>query len=304
MRSIFDGLISNHVNGFKSVSLIISLFISGVGQTVIAEPITVGKSLSATNAPMIQGQIVFSHRGPVANAAIYVADLQLDSLFESKRHGRGVLPQPINNPKSSTFSYSPATTTCERPKVAVLSFTCSDENGNFSLALPNLPALPVVISVSKDSMTASVSLGLDDLGGDIGQIALDTALMEDNLDRIAIVDKFSSFVKSGMSANEQSAQESSELMMNSEFLTAYGLDILQSNVEYPGFDTLFNDSDNDGRLDIYNYATVLLKTSWKSGLSQIDATKKQVLLDYVEKGGQLLINNKPQHKINNIEGYI
>jgi len=275
-----------------------------LGQNVFAEQQTPEKSPFSQISTRVQGQVVYSNQSVVAHAAIFIADSKLDSLFDSKAKASGATGLNSRKSSNSTFEYQKLAA-CEKPKIPVLSYTCSDEQGHFALALPSVPSLPLVITIAKDAMTINISLGLDDLSGDIGTIALDAALLEESLDRVAIVDNISAFVKSGLKKKNSQLQANGEVSMDSEFLTAYGLDIMQSNIEYPGFSGLFRDADNDGRLDIFNYSTVLLKTSWKVGLSQIDAEKRQVLLEYVEKGGQLLITNKPQqHQQSNIEGFI
>ena len=305
MRTIFDRILPIHARSAKSVSLLLSLTIFGWGQIAFADQPYSAKTPFPQVAGKIQGQVILSNHSTVANAVIFIADSKLDSLFESKNKGLTSKQLDSSSPsKANTAANLHNDLSCEKPKVAVVSSTCSDENGRFSLNLPSLPSFPLVITVSKNSMSVNLSLGIDDLGNDIGQVALDAAQLEQALDRIAIVEKITPFVKSSMTEQELQANKSSELVLDSEFLSAYGLDVVQSNIEYPGFLALFRDADKDGRMDIYNYSTVLLKTSWKTSLAGMDAKKRQVLLDYVEKGGQLLITNKPQPKLASIEGFI
>jgi len=310
MRTIFDRILPVHAQGATLVSLTLILIATSLGQNAYAQPAESARFQFSQIASKIQGQVVFSNQSIVANAAVYVADTKAMSLFDTKA-------KKLNSPQFSAKGDSTVAgansqafklsdfSACGKPNVAVLSFTCSDENGYFTLSLPSVPTLPLVITISKNSQTINISLGLDDLGSDIGQVALDASQTEDALDRVAIVENITPYIKSRLPENGHNAQNTNELAMDSEFLTAYGLDILQSNVEYPGYSTLFHDADNDGRLDIFNYSTVLLKTSWKTSLSNMDTKTRQILLEYVEKGGQLLITNKPQPEPQNqIEGFI
>jgi hypothetical protein len=191
---------------------------------------------------------------------------------------------------------------CIKPKLALVSFTCSDKQGRFTLNLPNLHSFPVIVNVTKNQQTISVSLGLDDLGNDIGQVALDSDI-ESPSDRIAVVQNMPRAILKS-SINTQNAEQGDGLVMDTEFLLDYGLDIMSANLEYPSFQKLFKDADGDGKLDIYNYSAILLKTSWKTGLSLITDANKQILLQYVENGGQLFITNKPQRKISDLQDYI
>lgn len=305
MRTIFDRILPIHARSAKSVSFILSLTIFGWGQNAFAEQAYSAKTPFPQVASKIQGQVILSNHSAVANAVIFIADSKLDSLFESKNKGLAAKQLGSSGPSNSNNAANlHAERSCEKPKVAVLSSTCSDENGRFNLSLPSIPSFPLVVTVSKNSISVNISLGIDDLGNDIGQVALDAAQFEQALDRVAIVENITPFVKSSMTEQDVPANNSNGLVLDSEFLSAYGLDIMQSNIEYPGFLSLFRDADKDGRMDIYNYSTVLLKTSWKTSLASMDAKKRQVLLDYVEKGGQLLITNKPQPKLASIEGFI
>jgi len=262
-------------------------------------------NLAPRHATRVQGQVILSSGQRVANAAVYIANSKLANLFDNKSkkplaHSWGTHSNLAHHGEQSQHQIN-----CNKPSIPVLSFTCSDGDGRFDLVLPSLPTLPLVVTVQKENLSINIALSLDELGGDVGEIALDSAIIEEQLDRIAIVDKrLPDIVKSSIENDGLNDQRNAQHFMDSEFLMAYGLDYLQSNVEYPGFDALFVDADGDGRIDIYNYAAVLLKTSWKTGLAKMDATKKQVLLDYVENGGQLFITNKPQSKRQSLEGFI
>jgi len=267
-----------------------------------------GGQAFAQQATSVEGHIILSNQENVANASIYIADLSTDSLLEPNH--KKLFAHQLNgkSPDNAAAASSAKDilkdgSSCIKPQFAVLSFACSDDTGHFNLSLPSVPALPLVVTVAKNGMTMNITLDLDDLGGDVGEIALDAAQLGEKLDRIAIVDNVTPFVKSRLNEKAMALQSTGDAM-DSEFLLGYGLDVIQSNVEYPGFAALFRDDNHDGRLDIFNYSTVLLKTSWKTVLSQIDPSKRQVLLDYVEQGGQLLITNKRQPKLTSIEGFI
>lgn len=309
MQTIFSKILPFKARGAKLALVSLLLFSFVLNHHAFA---------AETQATSIEGQIILSNQTIVANAAIYIADTSASSLLEP-RH-KSLLAHRLDDslgkstlPGAAQDNYN-EDSSCRKPQISVLSFACSDETGHFNLALPSVPTLPLVVTIAKNGMSMNITIGLDDLGSDVGQIALDAAQLAEKLDRIAIVENVTPFVKSGlanqsidlqnMDAQNIVAQNNGETAMDSEYLLGYGLDVIQSNVEYPGFAALFRDDDRDGRMDIFHYSTVLLKTSWKTVLSQIDANKRQILLDYVEQGGQLLITNKRQPKLTSIEGFI
>lgn len=259
----------------------------------------------------IQGQIVLADQSLVDNASIYIIDNNA-SLFSLKEFAGekalGSDKKALNGMKHKKFASTkpypiPQSNSCVKPLAPVVSFTCSDKQGRFTLNLPNVTAFPLIVTVSKNNQSISFKLGLDDLGNDIGRVALDS----DNelpSSRIAVVENMARMLKSSINAPNTQAQQNDDLVMDTEYLLDYGLDIMSSNLEYPGFKALFVDADGDGKLDIYNYSAVLLKTSWKTSLALITEDKKQILLRYVENGGQLFITNKPQRKISDLQDYI
>ena len=184
------------------------------------------------------------------------------------------------------------TSRCEKPTVPVQAFTCTDAEGFFRLNLANVTSIPRQLMLKFQQQTRSIRISINDLGTDIGSIAFSE--LSQNQSKIAVVHKFDhALVKSGRVQDKPENNSKQHTALDSEFLLAYGVDILSSSLEYPSFNALFTDMDGDGKADIFNYVTVLLKTSWKTQLSTLDADQKRILLDYVENGGQLFITEKP-----------
>ena len=74
-----------------------------------------------------------------------------------------------------------------------------------------------------------------------------------------------------------------------EFSKMYNIDENEYDVEFLPFPSLFQDKDEDKRMDIFNYKIIYLITPGNEDLSDLNKENKLTLLDYISKGGELFV---------------
>lgn len=263
-------LVQTNVNSFYRATLLIllilSLYACGTIPTMnstsgITSP-TAGKAES-----VVSGYVVESDGAtPLYNATVAVV-------------GERVSVAPNTKGKS-----------CPTPAKPHLVYTCTNEDGSFSLDLSQVRVYPVTLTIEKLDEIQEITLSLDDLNSDLGTIAM---LAEEipAKEKVAVVMDFYNplqDIQEFLNADPSQTQEVKLQLMN-EYQNLYEINSDDRDISYPTFYSLFVDADNNGKADIFNYDVVYINSRQQSDIALLDQSLRQQLLEYISNGGNLYI---------------
>ncbi|MCI0507836.1 MAG: hypothetical protein L0Z73_17240 [Gammaproteobacteria bacterium] len=179
---------------------------------------------------------------------------------------------------------------CPTPAKPHVSFTCTREDGSFSLDLSQAREFPVTITIEKLDEIREITLELDDLNSGIGTIAM---IREDTQpkEKVAVVMDFYNplqEIQEFLDANPSQTQDVKLQLMN-EYQNLFEINGDGRDIAYPTFYSLFIDADNNGQADIFNYDVVYINSRQKSDLALLDQSIRQQLVDFISNGGNLNI---------------
>ena len=180
--------------------------------------------------------------------------------------------------------------TCTSPSKPHVNFTCSNEDGSFSLDLAQARKFPVTISIEKLDEIQEITLSLNDLNSDIGMVTLAPEVVE-HKEKVAVVMDFYNpldDIQSFLNANPSQTREVKLQLMN-EYQNLFKIDSADSDITYPTFFSLFNDADEDGKPDIFNYDVVYINSRQQSDIALLDQSIRAELLNFMTNGGNLFI---------------
>lgn len=214
---------------------------------------------------------------PVAGATVYIANTQAS--LPSKHMLRSLS-------LSSSLNTHAA---CKRPAVPYTAYTCTHLDGSFDLAVDQVRQLPFPIILSNDKYKVSVSLDINDLGTNIGEVAF--AVPEKEKQKIAIVlDFFNPYedikhqLKTGRYDMREAFQNISDQMVRKFDLKKY-----KSKVMFPRFASLFEDWDGDHQIDLFKYDIIYINSRTSQAIARLSKEKKDALLKFISRGGQIYI---------------
>jgi hypothetical protein len=181
-------------------------------------------------------------------------------------------------------------TSCPTPAKPHVSFTCTREDGSFSLDMSQVREFPVTITIEKLDEIREITLDLDDLNSGIGTLAMirkDTQPKE----KVAVVMDFYNplqEIQEFLNANPSQTQDVKLQLMN-EYQNLFEINGEGRDITYPTFYSLFIDADNNGQADIYNYDVVYINSRQKSDIALLDQSIRQQLVNFISNGGNLYI---------------
>jgi hypothetical protein len=183
-----------------------------------------------------------------------------------------------------------ANKSCPTPAKPHIVYTCTNEDGSFNLDLSEVHAFPVTLSIEKLDEIREITVTRDALNAELGTIAL---LADENTtkEKVAVVMDFYNplqDIQEFLNANPSQTQEVKLQLMN-EYQNLYEINSEDREISYPTFYSLFTDSDNDGKADIFNYDVVYINSRQKSDIGQLDQSLRKQLLNYISGGGNLYI---------------
>ena len=179
---------------------------------------------------------------------------------------------------------------CAPPSKTHLAYTCTIEDGSFKLDLSKIRDFPVTIRVENMQEAKEIIVTTKELNSDLGMITLvseSTELKE----KVAVVMDFYNpldDIKEFLSENPSQTQEV-KLQLMQEYQSLYKIGSDETDIIYPTFFSLFNDTDKDGKADIFNYDVVYINSRQKSDIALLDQSIRKELLNYISNGGSLFI---------------
>lgn len=241
-----------------------------------------------SNAPTLMSQRISGKvlgddgKTPLEGATVYIANY--NPVDSSNKQGKRM----INDMSLSSLSSS-SLTTCEKPVEAVIAMACSRFDGSFELTIPQISQLPLPLVFIKDGKKVEVAIDLNDLGTNIGTVAFD--FPEPQHSNVAIVlDLFNPYedIRSQLKTRQFNA-ETAFLDLTKQLSDVFNITDNNTEISFPDLQSLFEDSDKDGNIDIFNYDVVYINSRNQADVAKLDKAKKQALLKYISRGGQLYI---------------
>lgn len=230
---------------------------------------------------------------PVANATLYIPNISLakrSTISSLSLSSIEQTPLSYKNNKYQDIRY--IENTCTPPPVPFVTFACTDNNGDFSLKLTSLQSLPIQVNILKADRYSSIDLSLNDIDSDLGTIMFSTQNnTTTTTSKIAIVltPETGSDI-GGRQIDTANIVEPYSSLVSAEMLDQHGIDTSTSSVEFANFELLMKDQDGDAIADINHYSAVLIAAGWKREWSRLNETSRNILLQYVENGGQLFFS--------------
>lgn len=203
---------------------------------------------------------------------------------------------PLYDATIAALSGQPSTETntsgksCPTPAKPHITYTCTNEDGSFSLDLSQVREFPVTISIEKLDEIQEITLALDDLNTDLGTIAM-VSDMPAKKEKVAVVMDFYNplqDIQEFLNANPSQTQDV-KLQLINEYQNLYEINSEGRDISYPTFYSLFIDADNNGKADIFNYDVVYINSRQQSDLALLDQSLRKQLLDFISAGGNLYI---------------
>ena len=179
---------------------------------------------------------------------------------------------------------------CTAPSKPHVNYSCSNEDGSFTLDLAQVREFPVTITIEKLGEVQDITLSLNDFNSDIGMITMAPEAVELK-EKVAVVMDFYNpldDIKEFLSANPSQTHEV-KLQLMSEYQSLFKIDSDDSDITYPTFYSLFNDTDSDGKPDIFNYDVVYINSRQQSDIALLDQSIRTELLNFMSNGGNLYI---------------
>jgi hypothetical protein len=178
---------------------------------------------------------------------------------------------------------------CKKPSEPFVSFACTDAKGRFSLWITDVSVLPLPVKFEHEHNAMQTQLSLSDLGGEIGTITFEQA--HKGKSKIAIViDIFSPYEPMSHGTGADSLQLNLiEAQFEEQFAEMYELNDDDYDVEFMPMASLFEDKDKNDQLDIFDFNIVYLISRNDEELSGLSKDNKNVLLDFISKGGELFV---------------
>ncbi|WP_455197812.1 hypothetical protein [Kaarinaea lacus] len=179
---------------------------------------------------------------------------------------------------------------CPTPAKPHAIYTCTNEDGSFTLDLSQVRVFPITLTIEKLDEIQEITLTLEDFNSNIGTIAM---ISEEpaSKEKVAVVMDFYNplqDIQEFLNANPSQTQDVKLQLMN-EYQNLYEINSDGRDISYPTFYSLFVDADNNGQADIFNYDVVYINSRQQSDLALLDQSLRQQLLNYISSGGNLYI---------------
>jgi hypothetical protein len=159
--------------------------------------------------------------------------------------------------------------------------------GNFTISLLNVSLDNFKLKFQYNEGSVQTDLSLNDLDSDIGTILFSEGTSEKQ--KIAIVLDMQDETPQMSNSFDNKISHTMKVELEEKFSQLYDIDENEYDVEFLPFPSLFEDKDEDQRLDIFNYKMVYLITPGDEDLSDLSRKNKLTLLDYISKGGELFV---------------
>lgn len=254
--------------------------------SLLSSPAPVNAASPIANT--ITGKLVDSEGNPPVTAqTVFIADMS----FLSDSNAALATPSErlsshsvINNVVKDTS----VTNQCAAPSVPYKSYSCTNNSGEFSLAVPSDSIGPEHLAIAGKRVAIKINIAGNTFGVNLGTITVPNVI-SDKPNKVAIVSLAATHANN-MAQNLNTSNSSViSYLFDSEILTGYGIQLSDINIEY--FTHLRPSTDKASILDTHRFSTVLIKGTWQEILKQYSQTTVNKMLQFVEQGGTLLIKN-------------
>jgi hypothetical protein len=263
---------------YRIVSLTISLTVACLITTSCASKsaLTVAQDANpGTFQNLVHGKVVSKDSNqPIAGATVY--------LPKTAQEKKPLADLSLNSAIERTMG-------CQVPTEPYASFACTDPFGNFTISLLSASQDDFKLKIQYEDKTVHTDLALNDLDSDIGTIEFDVSQSDTQKGKIAIVLDLQGQPSQMSNSLDELLSNTMKVEFEQEFSKLYDIDENQYDVEFLPFPSLFEDKDDDKRLDIFNYKMVYLITPGNEDLSDLKKENKLTLLDYISEGGELFV---------------
>ena len=267
-------------NNPSRISRIASLSVSISAASLLTISCASNSTLVANDADhasfqnLVHGKLVDKDsNAPISGATVYVPKAVIDE------------KKPLSELSlNSAFEH---TMGCKAPTEPYVSFACTDTFGNFTISLLNASQDNFKLKFQYNEDTAHTDLSLNDLDADLG-----TIVFEDNSEqkkKIAIVLDLQGQASQMSNSFDDVISNTMKVEFEQEFAKMYEIDENEFDVVFLPFPSLFEDKNDDNRMDIFDYKIVYLITPGNDDLSDLSRENKLTLLDYISKGGELFV---------------
>lgn len=222
----------------------------------------------------VRGQLLDKQGHPIKAATVYFPKHQTNAKKLLNNYNLGSISIKSNG--------------CKQPTLPYYSFTCTDSNGRFHLHMLGYADLPLQLSFINLNKSMSITLDINDISTDLGQISFEQTQLKRN--KIAVVMDLFNPLEHMSSLPGLNPYKDSEQFAR-RFFEYYHLSKYENELLFPELSSLFKDTDGDNKADIYLYKTVYINSRGEQDMHKLGGREKTLLLEYVSNGGELLITN-------------
>ena len=226
---------------------------------------------------MVTGKLVsYDGKTPIANALVYVVGQPKTA---NSRMTTSLYSANSLDTSGEVLRVDSAVADCGVAPEGSLASTCTRADGSYDLSIKTNEK-NVLIKFEKGAFTAEQKITLSTGSAQAGVTKLSDTILE-NVPKIVVI---------------KGAYDSIEFILAKLGLAK--IDAQSNEITNPEFDLwdstdkLFVDSDNSGKIDIYNYEIVFFNCGQEGNDWLMDDSKRQILKDYVKAGGRIYVSDQ------------
>lgn len=231
-----------------------------------------------TQSNIISGKLVsYDGKTPIANALVYVVG-QPNTL--GSRVMTNLYSASSLKVEGEYLTTNSATSDCGVAPEGSLASTCTRADGSYDLDIET-DAKELIIRFEKGAFTAEQKITLEDTGSSqVGLTELSDTVLESVPKMVVIEGSYDSIELILARLGLATIDEQSGEINNSEFEL------------WDSTNSLFVDSDNSGKADIYDYEIVFFNCGQQDIDWLMDDGKRQILKDYINTGGRIYVSDQ------------
>lgn len=195
----------------------------------------------------------------------------------------------VATPHKVQIAIAPSDGNCAEPSVDFHTYTCTMEDGSFSLLLNDIKNIPLTLSVELNNQRQEISIGSKSKAVDMGTLSF--APNVESKEKVAIVlDFYNPFedIRELLEEDSTDIQAAKHQLIN-EYQNIYNISNETSDISFPTFYSLFIDEDMDGKADIHNYETLYINSRSQGDIALLEQSLKNELAEFIANGGNLYI---------------
>ncbi len=211
---------------------------------------------------------------PIANALVY-------AMGNAASMNAVILKQMAGSNQMAVLS-------CGEAPAEALAATCTNPNGSFELKVPGATTTTLVVLKGAFKVEKPVSFASGQTTASVGDISIPTT--GSNAIKMAVVTGEYDSIEDVLAKLGFGQLENGRLKLGTEKFTLYNGEPYSSMLggqNYLDVNALFNDSDKNGKADIFDYSIVFFNCGLDDQLITLDPVKVATLKAYVEAGGRI-----------------